>query len=486
MKPNDFFAAGVRVAGWVPELGRLLLVAAATWSRYYIALDEVEPPVRLMGAKYFQGWYWLLGMPEFMMPTGHGEYFVGWGFLNGWLSNPYRYEADHLVGMETHRGFWGDLLLTLETNPSRLWEYVRYDGWGDPGDVIFLDTFLENHSLGWYHMMLRSGARGGLAQAWRRGEIFNNPWGMDVREDGLLCLVDRGRRGTMSYGDSVVHIMAPSTPNRIPDVFLLTIAGFPDATDCHFTGEDSVYILIPDPPTLVRYEMWTEAWEVVEELPEGSYPLDLVERPDGDVEILYKDGGLRGFLYLKDERRLEMGTDSFVVTDNGQAVADLGTLIWATPEQAMSPESHTYARFVERPDGLVVAAPFGSELPSGISGRLLVFDPNTPLNSTEDPGYWPLTAYDTFYPHEGSPLAVMPGGAAVDPWTGAEITPPGALPPDIPPTWPPPSDGAPVLEGSSGCHAAPDGGRPDLLLLTLAILLGILRAFRRTTAPCSS
>ncbi len=469
--PNDFIN-GVRVAGWFPELDRLLLVTATKWSRYYIALHHEAPPVRLMGAKYFQGWYWLLGMPEFVMPTGHGEYFVGWGFLNGWLSNPFRFEADNLLGTALPRGFWGDIMLGLEYYPSRLWEYVRYDGWGDPGDVIFMDTFIYNDEVGLYHMMLRSGPRGGMAQAWRRGEILHNPWGMDVREDGLLCLVDRGEHGTKSYGESVVHIMEGSTPNRIPDTFLLTIGGFPDATDCHFTGDNSVYILVPEPPMLVRYEMWSEEWEIVEEFPEGSVPIDLIEDPDGDVEVLFEDEGLRGFLYLKDGRRLEMTTDSFAVTVDGQHVADLDRLIWADPSNPMSPTSPTYARFVERPDGLVVAAPFGCPLLSPIGGQLLVFDPDAahdPWDHTAGPDYWPLTAYDNLYPFDGSPLAVMPGGDYTDPWGPPYVQGAGGDQSEIPASEPAPSAGHQVVEKSSGCSASGNGDGAGMLLLLLAL-----------------
>jgi hypothetical protein len=482
-KPNDFLW-GVRVAGWFPEIDRLLLVVAAKWSRYYVALHHEAPPTRLMGAKYFQGWYQLLGMPEFVMPTGHGEYFVGSGFLNGWLANPYRFEADGLTGSQPPGSFWGDIMVGLEYFPSRLWEYVRYDGWGEPGDVIFLDTFLHNDGLGWYHMMARSGPRGGMAQAWRRGEFFNNPWGMDVREDGLLCLVDRGDRGGKSYGESVVHIMEPSVPNRIPDTFLMTIEGFPDATDCHFTGDNSVDILVPEPPLRIRYEMWSGEWEIVEEYPEGSVPIDLIEGPDGDAEALYEDGDLRGFLYLKDGRRLEMDKESFVVTVDGQPVADLNRLIWADPSNPMSPTAQTFARFVERPDGLVVAVPFGCTLPAPIGAQLLAFDPNTPLDIAESPGFWPLTAYDNLYPHEGSPLAVMPGGDYTHPWGPPRVQGPEGSQPEIPGPHPAPAAGALVpQEETAGCSAAPTGDRAVVSLLLL--LLCALALVPRRSTPTS-
>lgn len=474
-QPNDLMW-DVRVAGWFPELDRLLLVAAANWSRYYVALHHEEPPVRLMGAKYFQGWYWLLGMPEFVMPTGHGEYFVGSGFLNGWLSNPYHFEGDGLSSSQPPGAFWGDIMVSVDYAVAGIWELVRYDGWGDPGDVIFMDTFLYYDGLGYYHMMARSGPRGGIAQAWRRGEFFNNPWGMDVRDDGLLCLVDRGKRDGKSYGDSLVHIWEASVPNRIPDTPLMTISGFPDATDCAFTGDNSLYILIPDPPQLVRYEMWTDDWELVEAYPEGAVPIDLVEGPDGEMEVLFEDAGLRGFLYLKDGRRLEMASDAFKVTVDGQEVANLDRLIWAAPDHPIDPKSHTYARFVERPDGLVVAVPFGCTLPAPIGGQLLVFDPNTPYDPSNYPNYWPLTAYDNLYPHEGSPLAVMPGSYSGDPWGPAHVAGPEGEQPALPASPSAPTAGRRVsAEESSGCHAAP-AGEPAGMIALLLLLSGLAAA----------
>jgi len=67
---------------------------------------------------------------------------------------------------------------------------------------------------------------------------------------------------------------------------------------------------------------------------------------------------------------------------------------------------------------VVTSSSEGGTLPKPIGGQLLVFNPDAahdPWDHAAGPDYWPLTAYDNLYPHEGSPMAVMPGGDYTDP-----------------------------------------------------------------------
>ena len=455
---NDMLDPGAAVAGWFPEIERLLRVTATTWSRHYVALHPDEPPVMLMGGKYFQGWMELMGMPAYVMPTGHKEYFTGWGFLDGYLNAPFRFELSGMGPGAKPVACWGDIIMTFMYSGATVipWEVVRYQGKGDPGDVLTL-TYSQSWQAGIAYMMLRSGPRGGLAQAWDRPVVLYDPWGMDMGPDGLLCLTVRGQYP----GDGKVEILASEAPDQAPSKTVMTIGGTGDVTDCHMGDDGSVYILHTDPPCITRLpQLWVEEWEVFKELPADKEPLDLIVAPDGSLEVLYKDGPVRGFIYLKDGRKVEMGWEDYSVTVDGEFVTTITDFI-----DTSAGAIHTHARFIERPDGLVVAVPFASSVLPALTTNAWVLDP-------DKGGHWLLSPVK-FTTNTGNGLAIMPGGKTTDPWA-PYLEMPSTHIPDQPDGVAPPTTGSLVEiidDSSGGCSNGRPGGGQWLIFGMLILLL---------------
>jgi len=448
--PHDLLLAGVSVEGYLPELERLLVNVAGSWGRYTLALSSDHAPEVLTGPLLHQGGMRVEGMPTSLLPTGYGEYFTGDGFVDGWL-NPHPDAWLQLTEMPAM--FWGGMSVSLHADG--VWENVRYTGSGAPGDVLFLDQAQNN--LG--YMLNRSGPRGGLAYAWESPIPLQDPWGMDVSEEGLLCIAYR----TNWYHKGGVLVMAPDGPGEVPYKLLMEVGELGDVTDCRWGADGSLHWLATDPPRIERLpDFWVETSQLVAELPPESVPIQMVMAPGGVWDVLDANGELRGLIYLKDGRRVEARMESFDIIVDQEVRLNLGQVVYTEWPKLVAPTAHTFIRFQERPDGLVVAVPFGSQIPPPAGGMSWVFDPTTG-------DLWQLSP-TPLVPSAGNGLAILPGGSAVDPWPN--VTFPDAAEAIVPPSITAPTQGSTVTESSGGCSAAPSAqSARGLLLLTLLLCL---------------
>ena len=456
---HDLLFNGVGVLGYLPEMDRLVLNVAGRWGRYFVGLHPEEPPTVLIGPRYLKGGGEIQGMPSFIQPTGHDDYFVGRGFMDGWLNARNNSRAQGMLGTTPTSFFWDSIGLNFYYGGDGLWELIRYEGFGKPGDVV-----LVTHAGNQYGFMAyRSGPRGGLADAWLEPvPDFKDVWGIDIRHDGMLCLSDRTNDG------GSVFILEPGEPNGVGSNLIMVAGELGDVTDCHWGEDDSLYFVTTNPPRLMHLpELWVENFEVYADLPVGTEPLDLIVTPEGDFEILDANGPYRGFYYLSDGRRLEVSTSDWWVWVDGEQVVQLTQLMFGKLGVEPGDKSHCFIRFMERPDGLVVAVPMGSNAPVPIGGRAWVFDPNTGEK-------WPLSS-NPVYPFWGNGLAILPDGVAKDPWGSSGLAQPEAGPgaPEPPPTQ---STGYPVMRDKGCAFGTPDGAENGWWLLALA--LGLLVAVR--------
>ena len=475
---HDLAYLGVAPVGWVFELGRFLIAASTTRDRYYVAVPLEGPPEVLAHGHELAGGPRLAGLPGYLVPSGHGDYLTNAGVFDGWLRAGAGATIEGLTGVTKPAAAWGDVIVqkayVAATPPAghgqthsqaRYYELVRFEGWADPGDLLVLTR--EGPVQGGFadHMLRRAGVRGGLADAWPEPALMRDPWGIHAGPDGTLCIAERGARRIL-----LQRQVLPGTPYA-------TVAAYEDVgdvTDCHLGEDGALHALVAAPPAILR--VTPGGSEVVSSLASGSRPIDLIETPDGGLEALDANGPSRGYAWLADGRRLEMFKSDFEVAADGSTVARLADLINVVWGQSVSPSAETHVHLMPRPDGLVVAVPFGRLQPqSAVTGRPWVFDPGS--------GSTYLLSGRIFDPERGVGVAMLPSGAAGDPWGVPEDPPVGDEPtgPDPPAAPEAPTLGIPQWEEKGGCAAVGPGGSsgPSPWLLALVSAAAAARSSRR-------
>jgi|GEM_PF-2789778 len=490
--PHDLMPWAVRVAGWIAESQRLVLAVAGTWDKYLVGLHADEPPwVMAYGGDISVGeaTQW---MPRYFQPTGHGDYawLASWslttqgsrgpssttlvqgGLYDGWSGFVPSRGLDGWLYNHPSAAFWGDIMAAPGPSTGAAWELVRYDGFAEAGDLLYLGTLRvaaepPEHEV----MMFRSGPRGGLAAEWGESRRARDPWGLDVNRFGVGCLVDRGSK-TLSW-------LAPEPQLLTPTAGLASWA-VGDAVDCAIDDDEVTWVLIADPPSLYRYETPWSAPELVETY--ASTPVTFVDPVDdeeaGPSDVFFSDEGLRARQTLSDGRVLTIPQGGWDVLVGGVEVASLTGML-----PGWSDDHLAWARVVERPDGLVVVQAFGAEQ-NGSTVSLTgpkVVDVGTGQ-------VVPLTD-QTFYATSGAAMARLPGGTWLDPWApatdrGRETAwPEGPGTEDLP-IPDPPIYGEEIAVGSvgddGGCHGA--GGALWAWWAALA-LMGAWMARRRADEP---
>ena len=468
--PHDILFRGITVFGYIPEIDRLVINVAGVWGRYYVGLHPDHEPEVLVGPNYLKGGPDTYGMPTFVQPTGHDDYLVTWGIMDGWLNMR---SWVWFQGMGSNAGtamFWDDIAVNSQTDG--LWEGVRYEGWGEPGDVLLMDH--SSNDLG--YIVMRSGPRGGFAYAWAEPAPLDEPYGLDVSHDGkYLCVAKRA--GDYDHGG--VDIFAAHAPGAVPSSLVMSVGDIGDITDCHWGGDGSLYWLKTNPPSVERLpELWVEEYEVVEEWPDSVMPLELIVAPDGSFEVLDDNGPYRGLTYLSDGRRLEVPTGDFWVWIEGEKIVNLNTIVWGVYGTPAGNNAPALIHFQERSDGLVVAVPFErTPWGGGTGGTALIFDPDTGE-------LWPLSSMQ-LNPGLGNGLAIMPGGDGRYPWPAVgdaalDSGPEGPADVDAP------GPGYDVTRTVKGCstHPATDSGScfPAVLLLSLLVFVHLRRVRRGVLA----
>ena len=458
LSTRGYGSSGLLIGGVLPGPRRLMVSVLGRYGRWTLGIHPEDPPIVLRYGDELAYLGGLLGLPRYILPTGHGDFTTGPGFMDA-FGNPIGTTVERAGPWDTpptvlpphHLGLADTgVIFTQDTN-RRAYEYVPYATFSaDPGDVFTLVDEPFEHALGaprdarW--RLFRSGPRGGLAPVWdyALGSVeLRSPTGMDINHRGELCLADK------HLGRLRVFIPNPGSlaPRRPHFDYALTEG----ATDCLMEDDGTVWVLQDRGPTprVARYELFTEEpLEVVAVT--ATDPVGLVRTPDGGFEVLDRAApgpGSHGRLYLQSGERLDLEPSLCV------GLRD------ATPWRVFG---------VERPDGWLVVSCL-SETPSGLisrGGDTIVLHPETgqsfPLSSNQ-------TRASTFL------LARMPGGARVDPWTGDTLD--SATLPTLPPTLAapaPPTDGTPVattlIPDDGGCAS----GHPSLLsVLTLLLLLGL-------------
>lgn len=475
-----------RMVGWMPGLERLMVAVPARWDRYMLALHPEAPPRVLARGRHLPGGGQVHGLPDWHGQTGHGDVLyrssgktiggdglfyttTAWGLTSTWMTT---LPLTFIEGWGyTPHIFWGDVVVTAESAHEPPWELVRYEGGNQPGDALALFRPIGQANGDEAAMLWRSGPRGGLAPALVQEEPgLLDVWGMDLGEDGRLCFA---RRDAGEIGWLESSAAAPLTPG----VELARWRVGP-AVDCRVQADGATLVLMQDPARIVRYDTPFSAPTLVETL-EGT-PLAFVDRPDGALEVLREDDGLRGLLYLRDGRRVEAPTGEPRLLIDGDVI-DLGSVLWfTTPAESVAAEREWRLVMAERPDGLIVAFPaFAAPHQSLVlKTASLVVDPDSGEVLPLSPHSYVVTGPVA--------LTIAPGGVASDPWTGGPHQASTREPPDPTiPTQAPPTGGAasygPAPDDGGGC--ASGGSEPSPLALWAVALLATAWLGRRPRRP---
>lgn len=463
-----------RVAGWLPGAERLLVAVGPeagtstfTQPRHLVGLHPTLPPT-LIGYDFALPDFDEL--PHYLQATGAGDFLHGYGFMDA-CGEPVGFGFEGpgpLVSRPTtilpgHRGIpesgtgvtlYGDINLL-----GRFFESVPYHlTEAEPGDIFTL----RRQSSGWadpsptHWMLMRSGPRGGLAPAWFtdvEDESLGWPSGLDIDADGYACLTDRELGGI-----GRLHLLGPGT-TRTPNEFLVTWDVAEGAADCLMEPDGSILVLQDRARRLVRLAHPFAEPELVRELTETE-PTTLVRAPDGAIEVLDRQRGEYGRLYLEDGRKLEVVGDANTVLLDGVPLA-VGAEVFPNIPNA----EPWRVELAVRPDGRLVLQRLDT---THLENQDIGFGPATPpmVYDLEREQALPLTTNEL---HSHWLVARLPGGAPRDPWTGAELVPPISEPlPTAPAAPTAPTDGTPLEEptdgGCSGGGAV--GGLVGLLLLT--------------------
>ncbi len=415
--------------GYHAATGRLTLGIRGNWESYLLGLHPSEPPLALQTSRAlmqrevddFAVWPMpgLVGaFPFAYSPLADGSYFTGWSAVGPHLEhaprNPWSYQ---MLGSAVTGDFGqyahGITQSWTSCGHAQLdWhglEWVVYERRVRPGDTLLMGRGLHPYRRGIDGTMLWAiGPRGGANPLWARGSAdIVGPTGMDVAADGTLCVADRG-------GQQLFELAPLDDGSMIPQTVVRRDQGL-DVIDCHYDGEDLVW-LTGDPPTVTVVNRRTGALvlqtAVASDIP-GARPGALARNAEGDVEVVWLEPGTGGFR-------------GGVITQAGTLVGYFNGDLSVPGGAPIELTGDNLYRAVERPDGYVVglfstaAAALRAETRAESEaiqrwGPFLVDDTGTvqPLTTLTD-------FFEGIFPTGEGPfvLAQVPGGDAVDPWTG--------------------------------------------------------------------
>ncbi len=444
----------VELLGYEPETERLRIGLYGSWDRYIVGLHASEPPLVLattedviVDTPYPIAPWSAERLPWFdplWLPLGPGERMTHGGFRDP-------YGAPIPGAIDIHAGVfdqktqpffavWGDTLLYIRYASTRgqdgLWELVRFDDALEPGHVVLFARpadGLDGNYVVEPPRVYASPARGGLFAIWEAPDLLvEGVRGLDVTADGALCLAD---------GSTLHRFAALADDGRMPRN-LLGRHPLRGAADCAYRADGTLVVLQADPPALLTFDPATGAFAPERDLAGtgAGVPEELVRRPDGTFDVRWSTP--------EPERPVAWTAAGEPVTWRGGPLVGIGERLLKAPEPLGVP-------LVVRPDGRIVAY---------AEQQLKVYDPERDLVQ-------PLNILP-FRPDEPIGLALVPGGAALDPWTGAPLV---AAAPGAADVREPAGDGAPAGGGgsggaSSGGCATPGSAAP----MGLPLLLGLV------------
>jgi hypothetical protein len=454
---HDIVGDQFTVLGFAPDTGRLLLGVSGVWDLYVVGVHPTEPPVLVRRGQA------LHALPGWLAPTGHGDLMSDGGLLDAYFTIRDTWMG---VGVPANNpqlmGAWGDTALRVQG--GTVLEMVRYEPGVAPGDVLMLDAVQGG---GGGRMLYASKPRGGRAPLWDQPEAdMQGVDGMDVSAEHRLCVADRPGRMLWEYS---------AGPNGIPSQLEVT-ALVGDIVDCKYDGVGDLHLLFADPPrTEVRHGL---AGNSVPEqtLAVTAHPQQFVKKPDGSLEVLDEAEHLRGRIYTRAGRKVEMAQGTLELRVAGVAMSTV-KLWWINSQSPSLAERPGRVALAERPDGLLLVG--GSDVesaaPYAVIGRFVAVDPRT--RRVAEP--WP----EQHFANNSVGLAVVPGGLAVDPWTQrpvADPAPQGST--DVPVAPKPPLGGSPVpVVADGGCQTSTHGHGG----LGLAGLVLVLWVWRRRASVAS-
>ena len=388
------------LVGYVPTTQRVILGVAGSWDLYLLGLHATEPLAVMRRGPSLGGLlHWILPMG----PCDPG----GWQcdlLSDAGLMDPYLTTRNTWLGPENKdvpviphfSGAWGDTALRAVDGM----ELVRYEPGVDPGDTLL--ARMVEAPLGSEGVMLYvSKPRGGLVPLWPQVEHgIVGMDGMDVTATGTLCIADRAGKQLWEYVSQV---------DRVP-ALLQTHAEVGEILDCKYDAKGDLHLLFNDPPRIEVRQGVSVTTVPGQALVAGKHPQSLVKKPDGTLEVIYTEDNLRGRLYTLGGHKVEVPQSTEEVRHDGAATTTV-KLWWVN---AISPPMAAHqgrVTLAERADGLILVGGTGAaqdEIGAVIS-QFYAIDPRTGRVAHPWEG--------TYIANRMLAVAVVPGGAAVDPWT---------------------------------------------------------------------
>ena len=435
LKDQHDLVVSPRTLGWNETLQAFELLVNARYLKYRVAIPlEGEPFIietfNCCGTYLNGQWNWMLRLEADRYLTDAGEMHGSGYFL------PTAFQDTALLSDAPAVGAFGHTVLHTDIF-GNLVEQVRYEGTPQPGDALIVAQGMAQAAGNYGMNLFWSGPRGGAVPLWHLNQWWGDQTeitGADINRGGVMCVADYGNRALRRLEASGGIVGYSPVQVTLRDDF-----GAPPL-DCVVEESGSTIVLLDDDtPRLVRIPV--DFWATPEELgpvdPSGSLQVELEPLPMGGFQPLAAAGGI----YCDD------------LTCYGGEALMLGPLV----------------QLGVRPNGHVVAAEY-----RGLGGAPTL---SRSLGSTQRVGL-PALASSKY----GIGLALIPGGEAVDPWTGdfaGSTTPDANSPPELKGGTPVGvSDGAP--DGSSGgCATAPVSHGLPIVVILFGLCVVILRRLRR-------
>jgi hypothetical protein len=453
--------------GYVPTTGRVVLGVAGSWDLYLLGVHATEPfAVLRHGPSLGDLLHWILPMGVCSPGSRNCDLMSDAG-----LMDPYLTTRDTWFGPEIadnpitphFSGAWGDTALRIADGM----EMVRYEPGVEPGDALIASPVIA--PLGSEGVMLYvSKPRGGRVPLWGAAEHgLKGVDGMDVTADGTLCLADRQGKRVWEYVAQFDRV--PALLRMNPEVG--------EILDCKYDAKGDLHLLFNDPPRIEIRQGQSVDTVPGPALAIGKHPQELVKKSDGTLEVLYVEDNLRGRLYTAAGNKVEMAQGTADLSIDGVNKGSFA-LWWQNKTVTFPPTWGGRITMAERADGLLlIGGTHAAPDPIYVVGsRFFAFDPRT--------GHSPRPWEDEHYGNWALSVAVVPGGAAVDPWTHRPVT--STVAEDGSPTLPaapvPPTGGekqAVAAPAHSGCQATTQAVAGWPALLAGIVLLRV----RRTRAP---
>ncbi|MFO0749055.1 MAG: hypothetical protein U1F43_25835 [Myxococcota bacterium] len=469
----DALFPAIDVVGFAAATQRILFGVKTNWRQFFLAVAAGKAPVVLSALSVPRNY------PDWFVPTGHGDAYVESEGGAGIMTPDLAFFAAHVAGLNvwqprSARTYWGDVTLVQAYSgrslgselPQGALEAVWFPADIQPGETLGFSPYRA--------MLSRLGARGGAFDAWRQPEPDEHGVsGIDVAADLRLCAANPRAGRVREY--------LPISGRRAPSVTVAPDIAMPHAVDCAYGEDGALRVLVSDPPAVWVRAAGATTFEVDASVTVPAGPKRFVRGPSppdhparGFADIAGADDEAAGRVVTRAGVTVDIPKHSWNLRWNGVVVANLRSTVFFFANDPANVNFHNEVpgdvSMVERADGRIAFSVLG-DAENEFPGPYL-YDPRSGSVMRADEGNT-----------DGRLLAVVPGGDAVDPWSGDRLGPPvptSLLGPVAPPAPPAPTGGsaAPVAADPGCAGGAPAGS-------ALAVALALLRAVtaRRRARP---